>query len=299
MLLKLLSLVQSTPMNTIPIIALLTDFGQSDAYVGTMKGVILSICPAARLVDLTHTISPQNVRQAAYVLLTAYRYFPAHTVFLVVVDPGVGTDRAPVAVQTSQGLYVAPDNGVLSYVLRHLTPYQAVTLHNPAYHLPEVSRTFHGRDIFSPAAAHLANGVPISELGPAAPILHQLPDPVLQIASGQARGEILHIDHFGNLISSIGHLAWTDSGRLVLDPQFGSDHPALPPLDPQICRISLGGQTIHAIHRTYGAVPPDTLTALVGSSGQLEIGVNQGSAAHMLDLSPGDPIMLDFGARQE
>lgn len=286
-------------MNTIPIIALLTDFGQSDAYVGTMKGVILSICPAARLVDLTHTIPPQNIRQAAYVLLTAYRYFPAHTVFLVVVDPGVGTDRAPIAVHTSQGLYIAPDNGVLSYVLRHLTPYQAVTLHHPAYRLPEVSRTFHGRDIFSPAAAHLANGVPISELGSAAPTLHQLPDPALQITSGQVRGEVLHIDHFGNVISSIGHLSWTDSGQLDLAPQFGSDHSVLPPLDPAICRIRLGEHTIHAIHRTYSTVPPGMLAALVGSSGQIEIGVNQGSAAHMLDLSPGDPVILDFGARQE
>ncbi len=199
-------------MNPTPAIALLTDFGLTDAYVGTMKGVMLSICPAARLIDLTHAVEPQNIRQAAYLLLTAYRYFPPQTVFLVVVDPGVGTARQPIAVETDHGFYVAPDNGVLSYVLSQVQIRQQVILQNPAYQLPAASQTFHGRDIFSPAAAHLANGVPITDLGPAVARIERLPDPLLKISAEQVCGEVLHIDHFGNVITSIGRLIWTGRG---------------------------------------------------------------------------------------
>ncbi len=280
-------------------IALVTDFGLSDAYVGTMKGVMLGICPAARLVDVTHTIPPQDVRAAAYVLLTAYHHFPANTLFLVVVDPGVGTARAPIAVQTDHGLYVAPDNGVLSYVLAQVAVEQAVTLENPAYHLPEVSRTFHGRDIFSPVAAHLANDVPLDALGPVLPELRPLAVPLLEIAPPVVRGEVLHIDHFGNIISSIGRLIWTGADRLRLAPQFGAVHPSVPPFDPECCHVRIGSHTLDTIRPTYGAVPPGTLTALVGSSGQLEIGVNQGNAAQVLNVKPGDLITLKTGARQE
>lgn len=281
-------------MSTQPLIALLTDFGLADAYVGTMKGVALSICPQARLVDLTHAIQPQNVRQAAYVLLTAFRHFPRHTVFLVVVDPGVGTAREPVAVETSVGTYVAPNNGVLSYVLPHTTVQHAIALDNPAYHLPGVSQTFHGRDIFSPAAAHLAGGVPITELGSPLPELVKLPDPALEIAPGRVRGEVLHIDHFGNVITSIGHLAWAGDSTLELDPQFGSQRSETVRLHPDRCRVRIHDASLSPIRRTYGAVAPGALTPLVGSSGQLEIGVNQGSAAQALGVALGDPVILEF-----
>lgn len=282
------------------IIALLTDFGVSDAYVGIMKGVMLSICPAARLVDLTHAIQPQNIRQTAYVLLTAYRHFPADTVFVVVVDPGVGTARAPVAVQTGQGTFVAPDNGVLSFVLRREAVRQSVRLENPAYRLPVTSQTFHGRDIFAPAAAHLACGVPLAALGPGLDHLVELSEPRLDIMPGEIHGEVLHTDHFGNLITSIGHLRWTAPDRLWLDPEFGERGPGMA-LDARACRVTAGAHRLGAVQPTYGAVPPGTLLALVGSSGQLEIAANQGSAAAVLGLAAGSLVTIglsdsDFGA---
>jgi len=282
-------------MDTVPIIALLTDFGLSDAYVGTMKGVLLSICPAARLVDLSHAIEPQNVQQAAYVLLTAVRYFPPDTIFLVVVDPGVGTAREPIAVQTSHGVYVAPNNGVLSYVLRRVQVQSVVVLENPAYRLPDASQTFHGRDIFSPAAAYLANGVPVGAFGPALSELRWLEDPRLDITLPHVHGEVLHIDHFGNVITSIGELIWAGPATLELIPRFGLHRPPLSTLDAEACSVTIGSQTIRAIHPTYGSVPPGSLVALVGSSGQLEIGINQGNAARSLNVSLGDPITLSLG----
>ncbi|WP_119072469.1 SAM hydrolase/SAM-dependent halogenase family protein [Aggregatilinea lenta] len=282
-------------MNTTPIIAILTDFGTSDAYVGTMKGVALSICPSAQLVDLTHAIQPQNVRQAAYVLLTAFRHFPPHTVFLIVVDPGVGTDREPIAVVTDRGSFVAPNNGVLSYVLPLLQVQHASVLQNDAYYQPGLSATFHGRDIFSPAAAHLAAGVPVTEFGPAVPELIELPDPTLTVEPARVTGEVLHIDHFGNVITSIGQMLWTDPDALELTPQFGADRDAVRAVDAARSRVTTGSRTVDAIHRTYSAVPPGTMTALVGSSGQLEIGINQGSAAQQLGVTLGDPVILELG----
>jgi S-adenosylmethionine hydrolase len=281
-------------MNKTPCIVLLTDFGLTDAYVGTLKGVILSICPSAPLVDLTHAVEPQNIRQGAYLLMTAFRYFPADTIFLVVVDPGVGTDRRPIAVETDHGVYVAPNNGVLSYVLAQVHVKQAVVLHNPDYQLARISRTFHGRDIFSPAAAHLANGVPISQLGPACPDLTLSGTPSLEIAPGQLRGEVIHIDHFGNIITSIGLWNWIGENRLRLDPQFGP-HSPLPDLDAATCQIKVGSQTVTTIRPTYGNVPPGTLTALIGSSGQLEVGINQGNAARELGVSLDDLVLVTFG----
>jgi S-adenosylmethionine hydrolase len=279
-------------MNNVPIIALLTDFGLSDAYVGTMKGVLLSICPAARLIDLSHDIEPQNVRQAAYVLLTAVRYFPANTVFLIVIDPGVGTAREPIAVQANHGTYVAPNNGVLSFALRQAQVKHKVILENPDYRLSRPSMTFHGRDVFSPAAAHLANGVPITALGPALGEWQSLPDPRLEIALPRIGGEVLHIDHFGNIITSIGELNWTGAMALELVAQFGPSRLPLAIPAAQTCDIKVGSQSIRGITPTYGSVPHGTLTALVGSSGQLEIGINQGHAARSLGVSVGDPVTL-------
>jgi len=279
-------------MNPQPIITLLTDFGLSDAYVGTMKGVMLSSCPHAHLIDLTHDIQPQNIQQAAYVLLTAFRHFPPHTVFLVVVDPGVGTARAPIAVATTDGTYVAPNNGVLSYILPHVRVLHTAVIQNPDYLLPNSSHTFHGRDIFSPAAAHLANGVPVSELGPVVPELIKLPDPVLDINPSRIVGQVLHIDHFGNIITSIGALTWQPAGSLQLSPQFGSHEPV--DLAASTSRVQIAAKTIHSIRPTYGMVEPGSLVALVGSSGQLEIGINQGHAARALGVKLNDQVTLDF-----
>ena len=253
---------------------------------------MLAICPHARLIDITHAIQPQNVRQAAYVLATAYRHFPPDTVFLVVVDPGVGTAREPIAVQTPHGIFVAPDNGVLSYVLSQLDTQHAVILQQPDYRLPNASHTFHGRDIFSPAAAHLANGVPIDALGPVLSAPVQLPDPLLAIESSAIHGEVLHIDHFGNIITSVGRLDWLDAHTLRLNPQFGTQAPSRFSIDAAESTITVNGQLLKAIRATYGEVPVGTLTALVGSSGQLEIGMNQGHAASALGVALGDRLQM-------
>ncbi len=283
-------------MKPTPIIALLTDFGLSDGYVGTMKGVALSICPTARLVDITHAIQPQNVRQAAYVLMASFRYFPPDTIFVVVIDPGVGTAREAVAVATDYGTYVAPNNGVLSYVLPGVQVRHAVVLQNQDYALPGASATFHGRDIFIPAAAHLARGVPIVEFGPAVPELVELPPPRLHITPARIEGEVLHVDHFGNAITSIGHLEWTGPATLQLTAQFSPARDESLSLDAARCQVTVGGRTLSGIERTYGAVPPGDPLALVGSAGQLEIGVNQGSATAVLGVAPGDAVYLDFAS---
>ncbi|NJL58241.1 SAM-dependent chlorinase/fluorinase, partial [bacterium] len=207
-------------------IALLTDFGLNDVYVGVMKGVIAGINPQARLLDITHAIPPQDVRQGALSLLDAYPYFPAGTIFLVVIDPGVGTARQPIAVQAGGYRFVAPDNGVLSYALATFDTLQVAALNNPDYRLPNVSQTFHGRDIFAPAAAHLAAGVPLALMGDALPDITRLPRPQLTVEGGHITGEVVHIDRFGNVITSIQRLTWQGNDRLTLNAHSTSTpHP--------------------------------------------------------------------------
>lgn len=266
-------------------IALLTDFGLTDAYVGVMKGVMLGLHPRAALVDITHGVQPQNVRQAALTLMTAYRYFPAGTVFLVVVDPGVGSTRRPVAVQAGDYGFVAPDNGVLSYTLAQLEAVRAVELETPA----GVSSTFHGRDIFAPAAARLARGDALGALGSPVGDLVQLPAPRLSVAPGTIRGEVVHIDHFGNVVTSIGRLERSTPQTLTLRPAFGGDVTPLT-VDAVSAQISAGGVQVRGIHATYSEVEPGTLLALVGSSALLELGVNQGNAAARLGVRIGDTV---------
>lgn len=254
---------------------------------------MLGIAPDAQFVDLTHAIAPQQVKQAAYVLLTAYRHFPKDTIFLVVVDPGVGTPRAPIAVQTEHGVFAAPDNGVLSYVLARLRVIHVVEIDRPDIRHAVVGSTFHGRDIFSPAAAHLAAGAALSDIGSPITTWSTLPDPILEITPDAAIGEVLHIDHFGNAITSIGQLVWIDQDALRLTPEFGRSHPADPVrFRATGCQIIAGRHALRGIHRAYGMVPPGQITALVGSSGQLEIAQNYGSAAHTLHLSVGDPVTM-------
>jgi S-adenosylmethionine hydrolase len=188
-----------------PVITLTTDFGQQDSYVGTMKGVMLSICPDATLVDITHEVRPQAVRQAAYLLSTAVPYFAPGTVHLVVVDPGVGSERRAIAVKSSRAIYVAPDNGVLDMALAQDPARRAVSIANPDVRLPSVSATFHGRDIFAPAAAHLACGTDPLQMGEPIPLTSLVSQPSLQVqrrADGSLSGQILHMDHFGNLITN-------------------------------------------------------------------------------------------------
>ena len=256
-----------------PIVTLTTDFGQSDSYVGAMKGVILGLCPEATLVDICHEIHPQAVRQAAYVLSTATPYFPPGTVHLVVVDPGVGSRRRPIVVQSERALYVAPDNGVLSLGLRQDAAHLAIHLTEPAYRLSRISATFHGRDIFAPAAAYLACGAAPSQMGTPIPLsdLHTLPtlEPQPQ-AGGTWQGEILHIDHFGNLITN-----------------FQVPEPQAP------FAVVVAEQRIEKLSRTFADVPPGELVAYVGSNGYLEIAVREGNAARRLRLEVGDPVEVE------
>ncbi len=255
------------------IITLLTDFGWKDGYVGVMKGVILSIAPHVALVDISHDVAPQDVRDAAYVLSTAVPYFPFDTVHLIVVDPGVGSDRRAVAVRTAHGTFVAPDNGVLSYVLAASPPQIAVNLTNPQYHLARVSSIFHGRDIFAPAAAHLARGVPINELGEPAGSLVTFPMPKPQAqADGTLSGQVIHVDHFGNAITNLRRedIPWADD-VLVLE---------------------IGGQVVSGLQETYAQARPGKPLALIGSSGHLEIAIAGGNAAQRLSVHVGDEVRL-------
>lgn len=254
-----------------PIITLTTDFGLADGYVGTMQGVILSIAPEARLVDLSHQVSAQNVRAGAFVLYQAVPFFPADTIHLVVVDPGVGSKRRALAVRTAQGIFVAPDNGVLSYVLTFDEVHEAVSLTNPAYQLPHVSSTFHGRDIFAPAAAHLANSVPLAELGPSSINLVHLPLPQPEFTpGGDLIAHVMHVDRFGNLI--------LDATASDLESEVS---------------FELAGRSFQGLGHTFADVERGQLVAYVGSSrDHLEIAVRDGNAAQELGLQVGDEVLI-------
>ena len=279
-----------------PVITLLTDFGEVDAFVGIMKGVILDIAPQAQLVDLSHLITPQDIKQAAYVLMTTTPFFPAGTVHLIVVDPGVGSARRPIAVETSNAYFVAPDNGVLSYVLAQEENYRVVELANPLYRLPDPSSTFHGRDIFSPAAAHLAAGVHFDELGPPLerPIL--LDPPCLRVGSDQIEAEVLNVDHFGNLRTSVIFLKWVDDATLELNPLFSQQTESEPArrFSAAKAQIEIGELKIDGISTTFSDVPLGQPLAYVGSEGGLEIAINQGNAAREFGVKSGAIVSLRF-----
>ena len=272
-----------------PVITLTTDFGLADGYVGTMKGVILSICPEAVLVDITHDIAPQATRQAAYVLSTATPYSPPGSVHLVVVDPGVGSPRRPILVRTARATYVAPDNGVLSLALArdgaHLEGNcVAVHLTKSRYRLQPASATFHGRDVFAPAAAYLASGVDPLGMGEEIPFssLFKLGsfEPVRK-DDGSWLGEIVHIDRFGNLITSFRE---KDQG------QGSRDNTA--PLRPDQIAVEAGGARIQGLSRTFSDVARGELVAYIGSSGHLELAKREGDAAKALGVRVGDPAIV-------
>ncbi len=262
-------------MTSRPTITLLTDFGVTDAYVGVMKGVILDIVSEVTLVDLTHSVSPQGIREASFLLSTAIDYFPAGTVHLVVVDPGVGGERRPIAVQAEGAFFVAPDNGVLSMALERRPAETIVHLTNSDYWLPQVSATFHGRDIFAPVAAHLAQGVPISELGTLTHESVRLPiaKPTRQ-PDGSIRGQVQHIDRFGNCITNVSVDVLTNRAVPI---------------------IKIAGRRIRGISSTYAAVKPGQIVSLIGSTGFLEISIRDGSAADQLSVRVSDPVVIEMG----
>ena len=259
-------------MAAAPLITLLTDFGTQDAYVGMMKGVIAGLCPQARVIYLTHEIPPQDLLAARFNLLNAYPYFPAGTIHVAVVDPGVGTARRGVAIQTEAGWLVGPDNGIFSGILEAHPALAAVTLTRPDYwRTDDPSTTFHGRDIFAPVAAHLANGVPLADLGELIGVesLAVLEIPAVTWAGDRVQGSVQYCDRFGNLITNLA-------------PQ----HLPAGPWQAQL------GETLLPVARTYGETPLGQPLALVGSHGWLEIAVNGGSARQQFQAGVGSPVWV-------
>lgn len=260
-----------------PVIALVTDFGTRDHYAGTMKGVALGICPDATLVDITHDVPAHDVLAGALELAAAYRYFPSGTIFLVVVDPGVGSARRGIAAETAEYKFVAPDNGVLSIVFDETPPKKVVELSERRYARPTVSRTFEGRDRFAPAAAWLAKGVELTALGRPAGSVHRLDVPHPREDAGGITGEVLRVDRFGNLITNIT--------RKIFEKLAAGG----------ALTITIGDRQVSRVVSTYADAPPAQLCALFGSSDHLEIAVSGGSAADAIATGRGAPVHVSRG----
>ena len=281
-----------------PVIALLTDFGTQDVFVGVVKGVIARMAPSAQVIDLTHEVPPGDIRTGAFRLWQALPFLPPHAIILAVVDPGVGTTRPAMAVAVGEVTVVCPDNGLLTYVLareeigqRGRAPARAFRIDTPAEGSAESSATFHGRDIFAPAAARLVLGVRPPDLGPPLDALVRLPLPPLRVTAAplSIRGEVIVADRFGNLVSSIGLLRREGSG-LMLQPWIPGAAPvALPAIR---LAVRVGGGPPIPVMRTFGEVPPGALLAYVGSDGLLEIAVNGGRAADLLGSPRGAEVVL-------
>ncbi len=258
------------------IITLTTDFGGGSPYVAQMKGVILSFNPEAVLVDITHDVAPQNVRQGALVLEEVTHRFPQGTIHVAVVDPGVGTERKIVCARIVGHYYIAPDNGLLSKVALVERPTQIVSLANREFWLPEVSRTFHGRDIMAPAAAQLSLGTPMEQFGEPIDGLTMLRWPEPETSANCITGAVVAIDSFGNLISNIPAEALAAAG------------------DSSSVAVTCAGTTTDGIVETYGRRPPGSAIALIGSAGKLELAVVAGNAAQQLGAQIGDPITVTW-----
>lgn len=256
-----------------PVVALLTDFGSANHYAGTMKGVVLSVCPEATLVDITHDVPAQDVLSGALELAASYHYFPPGTIFLVVVDPGVGSHRRGLAVEAGEYRFVAPDNGVLSVALGETAPRAMVALTERRYARPTISRTFEGRDRFAPAAGWLASGVPLASLGEPARDLVQLDVPRPVEMPGALAGEVLVVDHFGNAITNLDRASFE---RVAQGP----------------ITIVAGGHEIRGLVATYAEAAAGAPCALFGSTERLEIAVRGGSAAARLGLGRGTPVVV-------
>lgn len=251
-------------------ITLITDFGLSDHYVGVMKGVIYSINPEAKIIDISHEVPRFNIRAAAYLLKASWSYFPLNTIHLSIVDPGVGSDRKGVLLERGGHYFIAPDNGVLSLLLDDPSLYKAYQILNPDYMLPWLSTTFHGRDIFAPCAGHLSKGVPIEDFGPGIEGLVRL-ELGPRIKEGEIIGEIIYIDHFGNLVSNI-------------------TRDLVPPLRSIV--IEINGCRINEISRFYSECKAGEVLALFGSSNHLEVSVNSASARELLGVREGEEIVI-------
>jgi S-adenosylmethionine hydrolase len=257
-------------------ITLTTDFGYRDPFAGIMKGVILRICPAARIIDLSHGVPPQDIWAAALILRSSVPYFPQGTIHVAVVDPEVGSPRKALLMEADGSFFVGPDNGVFSLALEQ-KPVQAIfELSNERYHLNPTSRTFHGRDIFAPVAAHLAAGVPGDEFGPRVTSFHRLRWPQAKRLANSIEGEIVYVDGFGNLITNIAEKEVLGLGKKELT-------------------VAFAGNTIRGLAPTYSSKADSNYIALINSWGLLEIALFKASATQRSGARVGDRVRLDAG----
>jgi S-adenosylmethionine hydrolase len=254
----------------VPVITLTTDFGDGDWFVGAMKGVILGINSRVSIVDVTHRVTAGDMRGGAFALASSYRFFPKGTVHVAVIDPGVGSHRRGIVVQTSHYSFVGPDNGVLSWALAQEKIKTIHALENAAFFHRPISQTFHGRDIFGPVAAHLSLGLPARRLGQRTRELVELPWPRPRVHQGRIDGEIMHLDRFGNAITNLATNALAGDGWEVF----------------------LGRRRLCRVEQFYQAVPLGKLVVVPGSTGFLEIAVNGGNAARKLRLRVGTPVSV-------
>jgi S-adenosyl-L-methionine hydrolase (adenosine-forming) len=258
------------------LITLLTDFGLSDGFVGVMKGVIYGICPDAAIVDVTHEIPPQDILAGALALERSVPYFPPGTVHLAVVDPGVGTHRFAMAAQIGSQYVVGPDNGLFTVLYqmaeRNAGPLKVVHLDQPQYWRAEVSRVFHGRDIFAPVAAHLAQGVPLEQLGHVVSNFIRLDLPQPRRTSNGWICQVVAVDHFGTLQLNLGEVDLKTE---------------------TVLRVRVAGEIIEGLCQTFGDRPPGELMALMDSSGHLSLAVVNGSAARRLNIDPGTEVWVE------
>jgi S-adenosylmethionine hydrolase len=264
-----------------PIITLTTDFGSSDHFVGTMKGVILDIVPEAEIVDICHAVQSYDVLDGALTISQAYSYFPSKTVHVVVVDPGVGTARKPILASSDKYHFVAPDNGVLSMVYAREDRMHVRHITSQHYFLQPVSNTFHGRDIFAPVAAYLAKEVDAVKFGDEVDeyVRFSAPKPKA-VEENRLRGVVLKVDRFGNLVTNV-------------TPQ---DAPTLFGVDPGAFKIVVGGREMTEIRNTYAEGAPGEVIAILGSMGFLEIAANRGAAAQLTGAGKGSEVNILMGA---
>ncbi|HHT9113762.1 MAG: SAM-dependent chlorinase/fluorinase [Planctomycetes bacterium] len=285
------------------VITLLTDFGNQDAYVGIMKGVIAGINPFANIVDICHSIPPQDISTGAYLLYTSYKYFPKKTIHVAVVDPGVGSRRDIVCVETKDCFFLVPDNGLLSFIVQEERPKSIIRVTNSKYFLPSPSNTFHGRDVFAPIAAHLSLGVKPQQLGIKINQLEQLdiPKPVPKKA-GQVEGQIIYIDRFGNLITNITK-EYLIKGAGGQKPEVRSKKPdAFEKISKEkilskcnIMETTIGKKRIVGLSKTYTDATPGEPLVLTGSAGLLEVSINQGNAQRYFKVEKGSKIIIEIG----
>ena len=262
------------------IITILSDFGSHDEYVGVVKGVILTACPSVSIVDITHEIDPQDIVQAAYLIPSFYRFFPKGTVHLIIVDPGVGGGRDILGVKYDGHFFIVPDNGVLTLLMNRKKSDTIVRIRNTDYYMKPVSTTFHGRDIFAPIGAHIANGTGLEKLGTKTGIegIVHLKDLNCRLSeSGELVGKIISADRFGNLITNIDLNSLTNYGKT--DPKHR-------------LQVSIRSHVINGLSETYANTDPGSPLALIGSRSHLEIAVNGGSAKRFFKAHKGDIVKV-------